>query len=83
MHRTTPKFWKRFDSLPEEVQELARKNFGLLKQNPQHPSLHFKQIGEYWSARVGLHFRALAIEDDADLVWVWIGGHSEYERLID
>jgi hypothetical protein len=31
MHRTTPQFWDRFDKLPQSVQELARKNFELLK----------------------------------------------------
>lgn len=82
MHRTTPQFWKRFDALPLEVRELARKNFELLKRDPRHPSLQFKRLGDYWSARVGLHFRALALEDGADFVWVWIGSHAEYDKLI-
>jgi hypothetical protein len=82
MHRTTPQFWDRFDNLPESVQSLARKNFALLKQNSAHPSLHFKKVGGYWSARVGLNHRALAVEDGADFVWVWIGNHDEYDRLI-
>ena len=82
MHRTTPQFWKRFDALPHEVQQLARKNFKLLKQDPRHPSLQFKRIGDNWSARVGLHYRALAVEDGADFVWVWIGTHAEYDKLI-
>lgn len=82
MHRTTPQFWKRFDVLPHDVQKLARKNFELLKQDARHPSLQFKQLGEYWSARVGLHYRALALEDEADFVWVWIGSHAEYDKLI-
>jgi hypothetical protein len=82
MHRATPQFWKRFDALPKEVQQLARKNFKLLKQDFRHPSLQFKRLGDHWSARVGLHYRALAIEDGPDFVWVWIGGHAEYDRLI-
>ena len=82
MHRTTPQFWDRFDKLPQSVQELARKSFELLKQNPQHPSLHFKKVGRYWSARVGLNYRALAVEDAEDYIWVWIGNHDEYDRLI-
>jgi hypothetical protein len=82
MHRTTPQFWKRFDALPMEVQQLARKNFKLLKQDPLHPSLQFKRLGDHWSARVGLHYRALAVEDGSDFVWVWIGSHAAYDRLI-
>jgi len=82
MHRTTPQFWDRFARLPEPVQRLARKNFRLLKQNPTHPSLQFKNTGRFWSARVGLNHRVLAVEDGADIIWVWIGNHDEYERLI-
>ena len=82
MRRTTPQFWKRFDALPKEVQELARKNFKLLNQDSRHPSLQFKRLGDYWSARVGLNYRALAVEDDSDFVWVWIGSHAEYDKLI-
>ncbi len=82
MHRTTPQFWDRFEALPNPVQRLARKNFELLKNNQAHPSLQFKKAGEYWSARVGKSHRALAIEDGADFVWVWIGHHDEYDRLV-
>ena len=82
MHRTTPQFWDRFDEMPESVQDLARKNFELLKENPRHPSLHFKKVGRLWSARVGLNHRAVAVEDGPDFIWVWIGDHDEYDRLV-
>jgi hypothetical protein len=82
VHRTTPQFWERFHGLPKDVQQLARKNFQLLKQDIRHPSLQFKRLGDYWSARVGLHYRALAMEDGPDFVWVWIGTHAEYDRLV-
>ena len=32
------------------------------------------------SVRTGIHYRALAIEDDEDYIWVWIGNHVEYKR---
>ena len=82
MHRTTPQFWQRFDALDDATQKLARKNFALLKENPRHPSLHFKNVGDYWSVRVGLSTRALAIENGDDFIWVWIGSHAEYDKLI-
>jgi len=69
--------------LPEEVQRLADRDYALLCANPRHPSLHLKKVGELWSVRVGLHYRALAVEVDSDLVWVWIGTHAEYDRLVD
>jgi len=54
----------------------------LLKSNPRHPSLHFKPVGQYWSVRVGLRYRALAVPVSEGLVWFWIGTHAEYDRLI-
>jgi hypothetical protein len=82
MHRTTKRFWKCFEELPEPVQKVARDNFQLLKADPRHPSLHFKKVGDLWSARAGGSYRALAMEDGGDFIWVWIGHHDEYERLI-
>lgn len=84
-HRATAKFWKRYEQLPITIQELARKNFSLLKGNPAHPSLNFKPLqprNELWAARVGDHFRALAIEEGDALFWFWIGSHEEYNKLI-
>jgi hypothetical protein len=81
-HLTAPAFWKRFERLPEHVQNLARKNYGLLKHDPRHPSLHYKQIGRFRSVRVGEHYRALGVEGREAIVWFWIGTHAEYDRLI-
>jgi hypothetical protein len=80
-HFASPDFWAAYRNLPEAVRNLADKNFALLKSEPRHPSLHFKKVGKLWSARVGLHYRALATEVDGDLVWFWIGSHAEYDRL--
>jgi mRNA-degrading endonuclease RelE of RelBE toxin-antitoxin system len=82
MHRITTRFLKCYENLPEPIQQLARKNFEMLKTNPSHPSLHFKKVGKFRSVRVGLNYRALAVEDGEDLIWVWIGTHDEYERMI-
>lgn len=68
--------------LPGNVQQIADRAYDLLKSNPQHPSLHFKKIGEFHSVRIGLHCRALGVEVDDGVLWFWIGTHSEYDRLI-
>jgi hypothetical protein len=44
-HFASSQFWALYRTLPEEVRELADKNYQLLKSNPRHPSLHFKRIG--------------------------------------
>lgn len=81
-HRANPKFWEFYALLPADVQRLADRGYARLKRDPRHPSLHFKKVGRFWSVRVGLHYRALAVEDEADLVWFWIGHHSEYDDLV-
>lgn len=82
IHRTLPEFWDCYKALPADVQALADKSFALLKENPYHPSLHFKKGGDSWSARVSLEYRALALETEEAFYWYWIGLHDEYERLI-
>lgn len=81
-HFASPKFWACYNSLPKEVRSLADKNFELLKENPKHPSLHFKQIGNLWSVRVGRHYRALGLDKKEGIVWFWIGSHADYDKLI-
>ena len=82
MHRTSPRFWRHFGQLPGPIQSVARRNYRLLIANPQTPTLHFKRVGKFWSVRVGLDYRALAFDDGGDFIWVWIGKHDEYDRLI-
>lgn len=61
---------------------LADRKFELLKQNPKHPSLHFKRVQHFWSVRVSLSYRALAIEGPEGPIWFWIGTHDEYDKLL-
>jgi hypothetical protein len=81
-HRANPHFWRCYHALPAEVKRTADRGYDLLRAEPHHPSLHFKKIGRLRSVRVGLHYRALAVEDQADLVWFWIGSHAEYDQLL-
>ena len=81
-HRANEKFWAHYEQLPKAIQQLADDNFALLKRDARHPSLHFKKVGRMRSARVGIHYRAVAVEDGLDMIWFWIGHHHEYDRLI-
>jgi hypothetical protein len=81
-HHAAPEFWDCYRALPASVQELADRAFAILKTDPRHPSLHFKKVGRFLSARVGLHHRALAVEAPDGALWFWIGSHAEYDKLI-
>jgi hypothetical protein len=81
-HFATSDFWYRYRHLPIEAREAADKSFALLKADPRHPSLRLKKIGKIWSARVSLHYRALAKERIEGLVWFWVGHHGEYDQIL-
>jgi hypothetical protein len=82
MHFAAPSFWLAYEKLSPRIQKHADKAFQQLKQDAQHPSLQFKQVGRYWSARVDRNFRALAVKAPDGWVRFWIGPHSAYDRLI-
>ena len=81
-HFASPAFWQLHKDLPISIQKTADRNYQILKKNPKHPSLHFKKIGKYRSVRIGIHYRALAVETGKDLLWFWIGSHAKYDELI-
>jgi hypothetical protein len=79
---TTPEFWKCFHGAPDEIQRAAQKAYRLWRDNPQHLSLHFKPVGDFWSVRITRSWRALGRYHEGDLVWFWMGSHGPYERKL-
>jgi hypothetical protein len=81
-----PRFWSLLNGLPQEAQVLAKKNYDLWLQNPQHPSLHYKRLAgaeERFSVRVGNRYRAIGWKPSQDTVqWLWIGTHAEYDAIL-
>ena len=58
-HVTAERFWKSFDTLPIEIQKLAREKFALFVENPHHPSLRTKKMmGEdgIWEGHISLGY---------------------------
>jgi hypothetical protein len=85
-HFTLPSFWQHYQELPEQIQKLADKNYALLRNDPFHPSLHFKKVGkrkQLWSVRVSDHYRALGLDKSEGVVWFWVGTHADYEEFLD
>jgi hypothetical protein len=56
--RATSKFWVSHRRLPAEIRRAAVKQYRLWLQNPRHPSLQFKKVDAFWSARITLDRRA-------------------------
>ena len=81
-HRATHRFWQHYERLPREIQQFADRYYNLLKRDPRHPSLRFKKVGRFHSIRIGLHYRALAVDHEDGPAWFWIGTHAEYDHLV-
>ncbi len=84
-HCANADFWLLYHRLPADVRKTADKNFALLKSDSTHPSLRLKKIGDLWSVRAGLHYRALGIDapgKEPGIVWFWVGPHAQYDRLV-
>jgi mRNA-degrading endonuclease RelE of RelBE toxin-antitoxin system len=81
---TLPSFWTAYKSLDKRIQASARKAYLLWRENPFHPSLHFKCINRdenVWSVRVTRGYRAVGTFDGNTVTWFWIGGHNDYDRF--
>ncbi len=80
--RATSKFWALHRRLPPDIRRAAFKQYRLWIQNPRHPSVQFKKIESFWSAKITDDFRALGVMESDTVIWFWIGTHDEYEQVI-
>jgi hypothetical protein len=85
--KTTRRFRQLLAALPDPVQHQAQEAYALFRTDPYHPSLHFKRISPsdptLYSVRVGLRYRAIGTWTPDYMLWVWIGSHAEYDKLIE
>jgi hypothetical protein len=35
-----------------------------------------------YSVRIGIHYRALGVRERDDIIWLWIGSHADYDRML-
>jgi hypothetical protein len=83
--RTTKRFRRCLTRLPDSVRRQARKAYRLFARDPRHPSLRFKRIhvtGPIYSVRIGIDCRAVGVLAAEEMIWFWIGPHSDYEKLL-
>jgi len=83
--RTTSIFRQLYAALPEAIRVQAKKAYTLFLKDLYHPSLFFKKVHTkrpIYAARLSLDFRTVGIIDENEIVWFWIGKHSEYEQLL-
>ena len=82
----TRRFRELLKSLPSDVKRQAYTAYRLFKRDPNHPSLHFKHLNTqqpFDLARIGRGYRALGLRETDDvIIWVWIGTHTEYDKIL-
>lgn len=84
--RPTESFIALFLALPDAVKAQARKAYRLWRQNPRHPSLHFKRIHDrepLYSVRISLGWRVVGLLEGDTMFWYWIGSHADYDKLLE
>lgn len=66
-------FLSRFKSYPNVIFSSCKQTFGITR-------FVLRRSASFGPVRIGLDYRALAVEDKEDIIWVWIGSHDEDER---
>ena len=82
---TTQRFRRSLESLPPDLRRQARQAYRLFRDNPRHPGLRFKKVHPtqpIYSVRVTQDYRAVGVLRGDEIVWFFIGPHSEYEELL-
>lgn len=80
----TNEFWQLYCDLPEQIRRATRRTYRLWKENPRAASLRFKKVRDAYSVRIAkTGYRAIAVDVPDGFLWIWIGPHDEYERLLN
>jgi len=80
--KTSDSFWSAYRALPVQARSQARKAFKLFTKNPQHPSLHFKELKGYphiFSVRINRDYRVVGLRKGESITWFWVGTHAEFD----
>ncbi len=83
--KTTERFWKRYAGLPGTIRKRAKEAYKQFQEDPYYPSLHFKQVHStrpIFSVRITKDYRTVGIIQGEDIIWFWIGTHSEYNKIL-
>lgn len=83
--KATGSFWKLYANLPAIIKKQARDVFKSFQEDPYYPSLYFKRVHSsrpIFSVRISKDYRAVGILQENEIIWFWIGSHSEYDKLL-
>ena len=82
---TTRRFRRALEALPQQVRQQAREAYELFRADPRHPSLQLKKVHPklpIYSARISRDYRAVAVVQNDEWIWFFIGSHAQYDSLL-
>ena len=82
---TTERFRKLLADLPKEIQRQAKEAYAQFQKDPYHPGLRFKRVHSrrpIYAVRISKDYRVLGIRQDSEIIWFWIGSHSDYDNIL-
>ena len=82
---TTKQFRELLAKLPKEIKSQAKEAFVKFQRDPYHPGLNFKRVHSrkpIYSVRISRDYRALGVLEDGEIIWFWIGSHTDYETVL-
>jgi mRNA-degrading endonuclease RelE of RelBE toxin-antitoxin system len=77
--RFSDQFRACYRRLPKHIQDQVDKALTLLKENPQHPSLHTKKMKatrEVWEARISYSYRMTFVWEGDLIILRRVGAHD-------
>ena len=85
--KTSPDYWACYRQLTLAQRKQARKAYRFWRDDPYHPSLHFKRVSlsePLYSVRVSEQYRSVGLwlKDEDLMIWFWIGSHAAYDKII-
>jgi hypothetical protein len=84
--KTTKAFWKLLNNLPDEIQKQAWISYRAWREDVWNARFEFKQVHPsqpIYSVRINRSYRAVGVRSGDEVVWFWIGSHSDYDNLLN
>jgi len=81
----TSQFRELLANLPKEIQQQSKEAYRRFRDNPYCPSLYFKRIHStqsIYSARISRNYWAVGVQYSNEIIWFWIGSHSDYDKIL-
>ena len=82
---TTEQFRKLLYKLPKDIQKQAKEAYRQFEKDHNYPGIRFKRVHSnrpIYAVRISRDYRALGVQKENEIIWFWIGSHSDYDKIL-